>query len=463
MDADVPKRSKLWLEQSLNVKKPLVLFDRVTLVFVVFVLLSSFIIFWPIVSKINFEEAFFTPLAPFLIFLLGFLGISANDSMRILFILSFMLSTFGIYLLVRDLTKRHMTAIIAAVSFLVPPIPIFVLTYLRQGLLETELASARSFFTIIYGDGAHFLALALIPFAILFFLRYLKRDEPSYFLMTAITSALIILANRTQALNLALILAICFVTEAFLGMAREKSRKFFLVCILTYGLVSFWYTPEFLWESVNALVDFGAENFKYFFPLPFLLTIFTLLFSFVYLARREDRQPIFISFFVFAIFMAIVLSWFLTGKSYTIHPHRQLSVLNMFGAIVLALCVCAFLDGLKLDRMLGIFKWSASVKALAALGLGIVSFILLSIIIYTLSPLFIVLVAGPYGFWTRIRSGVILDRQDTLSAAGGDFKLVATGSGEQQFILGVAISLITLLVVAYLMFVGRPKSKDSDV
>src|SRR3990167_10249120 len=89
-------------------------------------------------------------------------GFNADSSLRFLFIGSLMISTVGIYLFVYDLTKRRVTAILASVLYLIPPMPIFILSLFFSGRYQSQLISAKSFFTIIYGDGAPFLALALI-------------------------------------------------------------------------------------------------------------------------------------------------------------------------------------------------------------------------------------------------------------------------------------------------------------
>ena len=455
VDTDIPKRSSFWFGNGLHVNLSGALFDRITVVFSICLALSSFVIFWPIVVRINFEEAFFTPLAPFLMSALSLLGLAENDAIRVLFIASFMISTVGVYLLVRDLTKRQVPAILAAVAYLVPPIPIFILTYVRTGLLATELGSAKSFFTIVYGDGAHFLALALIPFTTLFFLRYLKTGNKVHFATTIIFASLILLANRTQSLNLAIVLTITLVTEAFLGKARVKLSRALLVAILSIGLVSFWYTPSFWFESIATFVKVGAVNLKYLFPLPALLSVFSLFFSFVYFARREDRQPIFIAFLAFVVFLGIGVEWLATGRDFVPHPHRILSNLNMFGAVVAALALSWVVDELAIVSRFKLISWSTSARTLAALGFGSVSLLVLTIATYTLSPLAILALSGPKGVWTKIRLNVLFDRQETLALAGGNFRLVNISESLWEAIFGLALSVIFLIILVTIILRDR--------
>src|SRR3989304_5898522 len=115
---NIPKRPLFWFNRrSATNGYPVILFDRINLMYIGVFVLLSFVIFWPIIAKITFEEVFFTPLVPFLISVLSIFGFNADSSLRFLFIGSLMISTVGIYLFVYDLTKRRVTAILASVLF----------------------------------------------------------------------------------------------------------------------------------------------------------------------------------------------------------------------------------------------------------------------------------------------------------------------------------------------------------
>src|SRR3989338_7427639 len=238
----IPKRPVFWFNRRPETNGyPVILFDRINIIYIGVFALLSFVIFWPIIAKISFEEVFFTPLVPFLISLFQIFGFNADSSLRFLFIGSLMISTVGIY----DLTKRRVTAILASVLYLIPPMPIFILSLFFSERYQSQLISAKSFFTIIYGDGTHFLALALIAFAALFFLRYIKSDKTSDLVITVLACAFILLASRSQALSLFLVLTVVALTDLFLGNARIKFKRFLFVLLISLGLVSFWYTPSF--------------------------------------------------------------------------------------------------------------------------------------------------------------------------------------------------------------------------
>lgn len=442
-----PKRSRFWFSKRPEVREHFQLINGFTLIICISLAVLPFVILWPTVSAIRFEEAFFTPLIPFIIEVIGGFGVSPNDALRGLFMLSFVLVTVGIYLLVLDLTKRQVSAILAAVIFLVPPIPIFVLSFSQSGVYAQEVASARSFFGIVYGDGAHFLALALIPYAILFFLRYLRDGKQIDFLSSISACALILLANRSQSLNLFLALGVSVIVESLLGQARLKIKRFLAVLIFSLGLISFWYTPDFWFAGVKLFVVQAAQNIKFLFPLPLTLFVFALVFSFVFFARKQQRRPIFISSVLFIVFFTIVFEWFSNGHSFVPHPYRLISNLNMFGGIVLALFLTDMMDRFKLMARFGIEKWSGTGQTLGILVFGLISLVALTFAAYILSPLAILAVAGHRGIWTVTRMEILADRHESLNLAGGSFKLIVQNVSEWQLFLSYGLSLFFLFIL----------------
>ncbi len=449
---EIPERSNFWFNQVQEKTDSIKILDKISIIFSFCLSFFSFIIFWPVISKFSFEEAFFTPLAPFLIFIGEYFNIQANQTLRVLFIVSFMVSTLGVYFLVRDMTKRQLPAILSSIIYLIPPIPIFVLTFLRTGVLKSELVSARSFFTIIYGDGAHFMALAFIPFTLLFFLRYLKKGVVNDLVLTVIFCSLVLLANRSQALSLVLIMTISVVTESLLGLAREKLKRYLVVLLISSGLVSFWYTPNFWLEGLTLFIGQIVKNLKFLFPLPFIVGVLSLLFAFVLFARKERRQAVVIIFLIFIVFLGILLDWFINSHSFVPHPQRMFTNVNMFGSILLALVITLLIDKSGIADRFKVEKMSAYGRALTAIIFGFISFMVLSIAAYTFSPLAILAVAGPNGIWTKVRVNVIADRQEALNLAGGNFKLISQNIDPWQLWLGYGISLTFDLILIYLIF-----------
>ncbi len=459
---NVPKRSEFWFGAGLkSVTLRGRLFDKTTLLTAFLLGLTTFVIFWPVVLAIEFEEAFFTPLVPLLLSIFDALGIDANLALKILFMSSLVFSTVGIYFLVRDLTKRQVTAIFAAALFLVPPVPIFVLSFIRNSILAPELISAKSFFTVIYGDGAHFLALAIVPYALLFYLRFLKSGGKRDFLLSVLALVVILLANRSQSFYVLLILAVATLCDMFLGLAREKLKKFILVLIFCAGLVSFWYTPYFWLQSVNVIFEYLVNNIRLLFPLPFIIAVLSLLFSFVFFGRREDRQGIFISILSLFIFLAISIDWILNGRSFLPHPQRLLPDLFMFLAISAALTFASIFDKTKLEVRLKFVYWPVWVRTISTLLFAVFSFVIFGLTAYLISPFLISVVSGPGGIWTKLREGVIADREKTLEIAGGSFQLISGSSDNLQELLSAAVSFVFVLILVFLLF-NKWKSDETN-
>lgn len=451
---DVPERSNFWFSQKTKTNLEGKLFDSTSILVSIILTVFSFVIFWPVITQIHIEEAFFTPLVPSMLYFFGLWQIPSEESMKILFIISFMVSTVGIYLFVREMTKRQMTAIISTLIYLIPPVPIFVLTYFRQGLFVKELEAAKLFLFIIYGDGAHFIALALIPFAAIFFLRYLKSDHRTNLFWSAIFCALIFLATRSQAMSLILILASITLSELFLGMARVKIKRFLLVIAALFGLIMFWYTPDFLIESFILYRIQIVENINFLFPIPFILGILMLFFTFVIFGKKESRQPIFISLMLFTVYLLIIGTWIINQRSFMPHVQRLIANLNMFTAIILAIGITYIVDKAHLNERFGITKWSYAYKSLAVIVFWPLLFLIIGLVVYLVSPPILEFFSGSESVWSRIGTQVIEDRQHIIDIAGSNFKLIAR-SNESWQLIGLLISILTILALVFMVFVNK--------
>ena len=282
-------------------------------------------------------------------------------------------------------------------------------------------------------------------------MRYIKSDKTSDLVITVLACAFILLASRSQALSLFLVLTVVALTDLFLGNARIKFKRFLLVLLISLGLVSFWYTPSFWQETLIGFFNQLKVNLKFLFPLPVTIGFLTLFASFVFFGKREDRQPIFFSFLLFIIFLILVGEWLWYQRSLLPHPQRLVPNLNMFAAIVSALTLTAIIDRLRLVKTLAVETWSAAGKALGALIFGVVSFLLLAILAFVVSPWVTLLISGPNGLWTKIKMGVLADRQETLAFAGKNFGLVRQHTDGWQLWLGVALSLFFMAILIYMI------------
>lgn len=449
---EIPERSNFWLNdkrKDINVRE-IRLLDKITLLFGLFLVLFAFIVLWPIVSQINFEEAFSVPLIPWVISIFSAFGFGSGEIMRVIFMGSFMISTAGVYLFVRELTKRQVSSILATLIYILPPVPIFVFAHFRQGLSAFELGSAKSFLTVMYGNGG-LLGFALIPFASILFLKFLKRGEKKLLVATVLVSAVVLLADQTQSLSLFLVFGIIAVSELLLGQARLKMRRFLQVVLFSLGLVFFWYFPIVANRPLAIFESQTFTNLKYLFPLPFILGILGLIFSFVFFGKQEKRQGIFISFLLFMVFLSLISGWLFFGHSYVLHPNRLVSNLNMFGAIVASLALTMLFDQLKLEKRLGFGSWNWMKKVLGGLVFGLISFLIMVVVGFILAPFIIYVISGPSGVWTKIRLAVVFDKQEGLAMVGGNFKLIARHTSDWGQMLGFVGTAIVFALLLYFL------------
>lgn len=447
---EIPERSHFWFNDKRNLGiAEIKLLDKFTLLFGLILVIFAFIVLWPIVSQINFEEAFSVPLIPWVITIFSTLGFEAQAIVRVIFIGSFMISTAGVYLLVRELTRRQVSSILATLIYILPPVPIFVLAHFGRGLSAFELASAKSFLTVMYGNGG-LLGFALIPFASILFLKFLKLGDKNLLILTVLVCVVVFLTDQTQSLSLFLVFGIITVSEFLLGMARLKIKRFLQVLFFSLGLVLFWYFPIFFNRPLAIFGGATFTNLKYLFPLPFLLGVLGLIFSFVFFGKQEKRQGIFISFLLLVVFLSLIAGWLFFGHSYVSHPNRLVSNLNMFGAIVMSLGLTALFDQLRLEERFGFGGWNWTKKVLGGLVFGMVSFLAMVVAGFLLAPVIISVIAGPFGVWTKIRLAVIADKQEGLAMVGGNFKLAAQHVSEWGQLLGlVGTMIVSFLLLAF--------------
>lgn len=462
----IPERSSLWLGSAKDNGISGKLFDRVTIVFSLFLAVITFSLFWPIIINLEFKEVFFTPLVPFLIYIFGIFNIDPISALRLIYAFSFVFVTVGIYLLVRDMTKRQLTAILSSVIFLIPPIPVFILTFFTQGLNHDQLQSTASYLTVFYGSPARFLALSLIPVTVLFFQRYLKETKTRNFSAIVSLCALVLLADRTQSFNLLVILTIVFLNSLLLGMARVKLRRLFFVIVFSVGLVSFWYTPTFWFNTLIIFFSYIRSHIEFLFPLPFTLLVTGFLFSFVFFGKREERKLIFIAFLLFFIFLGLTVDSVFSLKSFVPYPHRLIPNLNMFGSIVLAINLSILMDRFAIVSKVKAEFWSINEKVMAAILFGIESFLLFAVFAFIIFPFAREFASGDGGMWERIIKQLISENTDALALSGGGyFKLVAdAGSGHSMpGIIFTAIFGIWLLILVFMAPVLSGSNSDEDM
>lgn len=439
-----PPKSRFWFSEKTKTVSPVKVLDGITVIFSL-VLAATIAIFWPVISKISFEES---PSATWWLSLFEALGMDTTRALQMLFIGSYIVSTVGVYLLARFLTRRQITSVMAAIIYLIPLTSIYLVFLGNNFYMGVD--GLKSFLTATYGDVTRFTAGALIPFATIFFLRYMKGGRSPDFVVSVGINSLIFLDSGPFSFNLMAVLIVCLLTELFLGNPRGKIVRFAQVVAFSFVLVSFWYNPRFwLWGFTSLVSQVGA-NIRYLFPLSFILGALAFLFSFVFFSKREDRQPIFISFLSFIIFLSIVLGWLWYGQTFVSYPHRIMPNLITFGAIVFALTLSAIFDKMRPERGLIFERWQGVAQVGGVLVFGALSLVILSLFAYIVSPLAVWAVSGPAGIWDLVRKQVIFDK-GLVFAGSNNFKSIAETGNVGQF-LGFGITALCLLFLLYLSF-----------
>lgn len=439
-----PAKSRLWFSSRAQAVFSVKVLDRATVVFCLALAALIVTFFWPLVLQINFSQA---SLAPFWTRVFETIGIESELAVRILFTSSLCFSVIGLYLLARYLTKRQVTPVIAAVAYLIPFVAASYI-YL-EGNFFIGANGLRSFLAAVYGEEGRMMAITLVPWCLLFFLRYLKEGKARDFVLSAAFVSVMFLAVGPFSFSFITIVGICFLTELFLGGAGIKAKRFAQVILPSQGLVSLWYGFSYWQGNLVFLAGQAASNMKYLFPLPFILAVLTLLFSYVFFSRRQDRQAIFITFLAFFVYLIIVASWLLEGKTVLAYPHRIIPSLGMFGSVVLALSITALFDRMNLERKFVFDKWRGAVQIGGVLVFGASSFFLMSIAAYLVSPLLIKAFSGPHGAWQQVSGQIFVDGQAVLSASDN---LKPVGFRMEWQFLSILVTFASLAVVLYLAF-----------
>lgn len=292
---------------------------------------------------------FYYPLPGYLASLIHFLGLSFENTFKIIISISFVGSFFTFYLWSSGFLKKNAALISALVYSLAP-----------YHLLDL----------FVRGDVAELLALALVPLVLLLIDKTAKKASLSTIALGGILYALLITAHN----GISLIFSVVFVLYIFI---KAKSYKEILSCCLILltglGLSSFFWLPA-LFESpyVNARL-FVGDIYRFNFPsvpsliysnwgfgpdvnkigglspqigiVPFLATIA----SFLVLIKKKQGKNVVFWFIIFSVifFMTTSYASFIWNKIYFLKllefPWR-LTAVSSFAAAVLTGYLCNILS-----------------------------------------------------------------------------------------------------------------------
>ena len=288
---------------------------------------------------------FYSPLLPYLVAAVHKLPLllSIPAAYRFVTAVAYVLGPVTLYLFVRYLMKRELTAVLAALAFSLMPSFVYVIGEVRADALATGYAPWRLIVMTRYGEGPHIAALTLIPLAALFFLHALKRPSFTSYVIAALAVTAIALMNWIALFALVLILAVILVSEMLLGEPGRKVISAFVISLVAYGLSAFWLNVPF----IKASLSFGQTSTSSLdTPLPLLIIAIPLLAGicvFIF-SGKPERQKFFIPAAWFAIFAVIVVGAYLFDVGFVPQPIRYGPELNMAACIVGAMIITALYD-----------------------------------------------------------------------------------------------------------------------
>ena len=233
------------------------------------------------------------------------------------------------------------------------------------------------------------------------------------------------------------------------------------MAIFSVGLVTFWYTPAF-WLNTFIFNESVWQNLRYIFPLPLILGVLGLFFSYVFFGKKEERKLIFIAFLVFTLFGVVSADWLINKRSFVPYPHRIIPNISMFGSIVLALTITSFLDK---NRSISLWRYkirNRALKVIASYAVAITSFLILGFAAFAASPWVLDFLSNRTSPWQLIKQEVILEKHQALVVAGGNFQLVRVDASSLQLIIGAGITAVFLLWLAVLVLYDALRKGEDD-
>jgi hypothetical protein len=398
---------------------------------VTFLLGLTFYLIYPLIGTAAPPTSFSGPVIPLMAKTIEyFFGLPLSFSFQIVYLAFFVLFPFTFYLFVKRVAERKL---IAALSVLFASLPIYLFAWSRVNAgFNTE-------------DGAHIASLALVPLALLSLLGFTRRGGLKNLLLVAIFSSLVALTSPFGFFMFIILAIITTFSEMLLGRVRLKIFRFLLVFLVTAGLSSFWYNPQF---TISMIVGPLGEEIRTtvtrlipvsFFTLPVLGVFGYLLFD-----RKPNLQPVFLAGFYTITFALIVWAG---GGFFPSSPSRYIPELGISLSFLLAIGVVKTADYIRFSKD-GKFAYLREVnKRLAANGfLLLVTFLLVSGIITGQSRL-TGLDRDVLGLWTGVERGEIWLAREKVATFSVISGYTTTG-----------VTVLALWVLAARGKAGRPRT-----
>lgn len=260
---------------------------------------------------------FYTPLLPFLEFLINQAGVPLWESYRLITGAGYILGPATVFFLGWQMSKRLSGGIVSGVLFsIIPSVFYFILPSgeVAQDRISNFWDPRRLTLLVRWGEGPHTLSLIFIPLVGVFFIRLLEKKNLSSLILTSVFLGL---AGLTNAIGLFASILLIF-SIFFVKLAQEPNngaRTFIqslAVGFVALGLISFWYNLSFI---SNFFSEGGGTTKVLFsiFPWGWLL-ILAGLGAIYFLFNKLVRDfGIAVSFFWFAVVFGVVATYYLSA------------------------------------------------------------------------------------------------------------------------------------------------------
>ncbi len=257
---------------------------------------------------------FYQPILPFALSIAKFIsGLSIPKVYRISIALFYILGSMSVYVLIRDWTKKSLSAFIASIVYSIgPSITAFIPVVVNQEK-DINFLSWRLVVLAMYGEGAHIWGLAIIPISLLFFRRLLHNQNRINWVFTVLSIVLILLTSITAFMPLLVLLFIVWMIEFFKKSSSIYFFIFLLVLLFSYGLGAFWYNYSFI-SVMFGFAKSGAGGisgtiFNNLLLACIIIIFFAAIFLFIIesvIKKKEGADVWFISLISFIVIFATV-------------------------------------------------------------------------------------------------------------------------------------------------------------
>ena len=376
----------------------------------------------------KFVHSFSAPLIPFLAEIASFVfSLPFDAAISTVILIFYILGPLSLYFLVKEVTKRLLPAIAAALLFSSP--------FFKSRLLAV----------IFYGDGAHIAGLTLIPLVAYLVLRFLRSGSFPLCIAASLGITLVALISPFSLFVCLVFLVIIVSSEVLLNQGRLKLFRLITTLVLAAGFSAFWYNPEFIYHVL--LSGQGKEAIATLFnlfPISFFVVPVIGTFGFLLFAKKPFLQPLFIALGLSIVFYLFSFAGRLSSSFFVSYPDRYLPELSFSLSFLLGIIITAVFDFLRMASKIGRFELKPLISRKVGFLFLLVVFLPLTLVFLRERPSMetLAMVEG---------EKVLGAFSDDISGIGG----VRSQSGQLARFFGYSITFLTGGMIWYL---GKKKN-----